>query len=118
MELIDSLKDPSSQGYEDAWTTFMLNMDLVAQLREVPTQVAQEVVQGGATWNAASWSTSRASQALYQITKDLLVTTIDEYKSVWLFCLSMLWGLDIASLQLGDRAAEAERRIDDRLKHP
>ena len=117
-ELIEALKDPNHERYDSAWTGFMFNLEVLTQLRDVPSQVAQEVVRGGAAWNAGTWSTYRASKALYQITNVALVTTIDEYKSVWLFCLSMLWGLDIASLQLGDRAAEAAFGLAERVVAP
>jgi len=32
---------------------------------------------------------------------------IAEYRSCWLYCLAMIWGVEILELQLGDRAAEA-----------
>lgn len=96
----------------------MLNLDGARRLRDLQHQVAQEVVRGGAAWSAGTWSTSRASQALYSITKVPLVTTLEEYKNVWLFCLSMLWGLDITSLQLGDRAAEAAFALAEAVVAP
>ena len=114
-ELIDALKEPNHEKFEEAWSTFMLNINLASQLREVQQGVAQEVVRGGSAWSAGTWSTSRASQAVYNITKIPLVASIEEYKSVWLFCLSMLWGLDIANLQLGDRAAEAAFALAERV---
>jgi hypothetical protein len=56
------------------------------------------------------------------------VSTLDHYKGSvcyvvggiqeHLFCLNMLWGLDITSLQLGDRAAKAAFALAEAVVAP
>jgi hypothetical protein len=84
-ELIEALNDTNHEKFDESWAGFMLNLDGARRLRDLQHQVAQEVVRGGAAWSPGTWSSARASQALYTITKVLLVMTLEEYKNVWLF---------------------------------
>ena len=72
------------------------------------TARAGDLLAAGSRWSGAGWNTSRASRALQSLTGVPLVSSdLDSYKNAYLYALAILLDVDIPSLNLSDRAAEA-----------
>ena len=92
-----------------AWGKFLFNVEQARALGPLEKPVAVQIIEAGVKWTSADgWTTSRASQRLYQLTGVPLVTNnMTEYKHAWLYALTMVWAVDVETLLLSDRAAEA-----------
>ena len=103
-EFIKLLSDGLSEESTRLWHSFFYNIDQVRLLRDVSTEDALKDIDGGSRWTGSGWKTSRASQRLHSLTQDLLVTAeFNQYRNAWLYCLSMLWNVEVTELTLGRR---------------
>jgi hypothetical protein len=111
-EFLKTLGDGVSEDSHKAWQAFLYNIEQVRLLGDVSTENALLVIAGGSKWNGSGWTTSRASQRLHSLTQVPLVTAeFNQYRNAWLYCLSMLWNVEVTELTLSDAAAEAAFRL-------
>ena len=93
-------------------TVIFYNVDQVRLLGDVSMEDALKVIAGGSRWTGSGWTTSRASQRLHSLTQVSLVTAeFNQYRNAWLYCLSMLWNVEVTELTLSEAAAEAAFRL-------
>ena len=80
---------------------------------DVHDKQAAELLRQGARWQGTSWNTSRASKALHAITGVPLVSgDFTQYVNAFLYAVAITLDLEIPSLSLSDRAAEAAFNLD------
>jgi hypothetical protein len=96
-------------GYNEAWQTLFLNPAKVRSLGDLSDKnAAGALLAAGRTWTGTGWNTGKASKELHRITGVPLVSgTFAHYMGAFLFSLAMWFGLEIDSLDLSERAAEA-----------
>ena len=96
-------------GFGATWGTFLFNVAQAQTIGVIDKVLALQVVEAGIRWTTADgWTTSRASQKLFSLTSVPLVSSdFKEYRNAWLYALTMMWGIDVETLQLSDRSAEA-----------
>ena len=86
-------------GNEDTWSTFVFDVDKARALtRELKhnKERAKSVLAAGGAWNCTVWNTSIASKKRWQsIMVPLVSREGKENLHVWLFCLSMVWQVEI-----------------------
>ena len=116
MDLLNALKDSSNPGFNVAWTQFFLNPDSVRTLKTLNEATVTELITAGAHWTGAGWNTSKASKVLYNLTGVPLVTSeFSEYKNAWFFALALHYNVQIAQMDLSDRASEAAFQLAEAL---
>ena len=97
---------PTHPDYLTTWSTFFYNIQAVKSLGT--PQEASAIISAGEDWNGHGWTTGRASKVLYEITGVPLVSgNLTEYKGSFLYALALHWGVDLATFDLTEKAAEA-----------
>ena len=62
----------------------------------------------GRNWNGSGWNTGKASRQLHQLTSVPLVSgTFGHYLDAFLYSLALWFGIDVDTMDLTERAAEA-----------
>ena len=112
-EFIHLLSDGVSEASQQAWKSFLYNVEQVRLLGDAVSQeAALALIGGGAKWSGSGWTTSSASKRLHELTQVPLVTAdFKQYVNAWLYCLALLWNVEVAELTLSDPAAEAAFRL-------
>jgi len=112
-ELIQILADGESEASQAAWKLFLYNAEQVRFLGEnIGTSAALAIINGGVKWQGSGWTTSSASKKIYELTQVPLVTAdFVMYRNTWLYCLSLVWNVEVQELTLSDPAAEAAFRL-------
>ena len=112
-EFIQLLSDGVSEASKIAWKDFLYNVDHVRLLGDaISTDSALALIGGGAKWSGSGWTTSSASKRLHELTQVPLVTAdFKQYINAWLYCLALVWNVEVAELTLSDPAAEAAFRL-------
>ena len=107
--LLKTLIDPSSEGFEASWTSFFLDADRVRALgAEITPELATALLAAGQKWLGSGWNTSKASKTLYSLTQVPFVKGVwSEYRNCFLYALALFWEVEVAELELSDRAADA-----------
>ena len=121
MSLLESLqKQENEEIFHAAWSTFFLNELLVRQaVAEADQVVAAEVLKAGSNWNGSGWNTGRASKRLHDLVEVPLVTSnFTEYQNSFLYALALLWGIEVPTLELSDRAAQASFALARKFGDP
>ena len=114
----DLLRVEEPEGQE-AWSQFLFNVAAAKKLVGFSPEEAVTVLQAGSRWEGCGWTTSRASRTLNSLTGVCLVASaVSAYRDAWLYALPMAWGVDVASLDLSDRAAEAAFALCNLLHFP
>ena len=108
-QFIHLLTNEGHEHHGEAWGRFLFNIEQAQGLGLVDKATAVAIIQAGVRWSTADgWTTSKASQKLYHLTAVPLVTgDIRDYKHAWLYALTMFWAVEVETLALTDRAAEA-----------
>ena len=109
MDLVQVLQNPDHQDFEQAWSSFFLDVNRVQALPgQVTADQARALIQAGQRWSGAGWNTSRASKALWNLTGVPLVKAAwMDYRNAFLYALSLFLEVDVQELDLGDKVAEA-----------
>ena len=112
-EFIQILSDGGSEASQAAWKMFLYNTEQVPLLGNgIGTTAALAIIGGGFKWNRASWTTSGASKKNYELTQVPLVTAdFVMYRNTWLYCLPLVWNVEVQELTLSDPAADAAFRL-------
>ena len=111
-KIIKLSSDGLSEESTRSWQSFWYNIYRVLLLGDVSTEDPLKVISGGLRWTGSGWTMSRASQGLHSLTQVPLATAeYDQYRNAWLYCLSMLWNVEVTELSLSDAAAEAAFRL-------
>ena len=107
--LLKTLIDPSSEGFEASWTSFFLDADRVRALgAEITPELATALLAAGQKWLGSGWNTSKASKTLYSLTQVPFVKGVwSEYRNCFLYALALFWEVEVAELELSERAADA-----------
>ena len=112
-EFIQLLADGESESSQAAWKAFLYNTEQVRILGDgIGAAAASAPVGGGLRWRGAGWTTSSASKKVYELTQVPLVTAdFVMYRNTWLYCLALVWNVEVQELTLSDPAAEAAFRL-------
>ena len=108
-QLLHKLSSVEGEGLGEAWEGFFMNPSQVRALGEIPDRhAAGELLQAGRTWNGAGWNTGKASRELHRLTGVPLVSGMfSHYMGAFLYSLALWFGIDVDTLDLSERAAEA-----------
>jgi hypothetical protein len=108
MQALIAIEDPA---YHEAWSTFLFNPDVVRAVTEElqgDVEGATAILQAGMAWNGQGWTTGTASRKLWTASGVTLVSSnFSDYINAHLFALCLLWGLEVAQLDLPQKTAEA-----------
>ncbi len=101
-EIYQALLCPEEPVRQEAWSTFLFNIDLARSFAYLSADVIHALLACGSQWTGAGWKTSRASKTLLNLTQILLVASaLAAYRDAWLFAV------DIPGLDLNNRSSEA-----------
>jgi hypothetical protein len=109
-ELVQALMNVTGVDFGPTWVKTFFNLELVRQLLDEVTDGDQALtlLAAGANWDGVGMTTSRATLKVVETTGVTLVKqNIAEYKNAFLFALSLLFEVDVPSLELSDAAAQA-----------
>jgi hypothetical protein len=107
-ELYQALLRPEEPVGQEAWSTFLFNIDLARSFAYLSADETQALLACGSQWTGAGWTTSRASKTLFNLTQiPLVASAVAAYRDAWLFAFSIAYNVDIPGLDLNDRSSEA-----------
>ena len=123
VETFDWASALTTQGenFQDHWSRFMFNMDAIVNLqtKQVPKEKILEILQAGSAYLGGGWSTGRASQTLYQLSGVAIVKPqLEPYRDCWLFCIALIFQVDLPSLALPEDVAQAAFQLTHYFVHP
>jgi hypothetical protein len=109
MDFAPVLADPRHPDFEKAWNTFFLDVSLVQNFAaQANSEVAKAVLLAGQQWTGSGWNTSKASKTLWSLTGVPLVKAAwVDYRTAFLYALSLLLEVEVLELDLNDRVSDA-----------
>ena len=94
--------------FNKAWEAFLFNVDRLTEAKSLPHDKLLQVLTAGLRYDGSGWNTSKASQALWDITGVALVrSNFQFYRDIWLFVLAMVGNIEVPNLDLSQEQAEA-----------
>ena len=110
VKLFEKLSNPRDEEFQEAWKKFFYNTPLVHQvLGDAPSPAAmKELIHAGLQWAGGGWTTTSASRRLHELTGVALVSQqFDDYLGGFLFSLALATDVEIPSVHLESKAADA-----------
>ena len=104
-----SLIAVETEAGQQAWKTFLFNVQKVRELTEVvDSTTAQQILQAGMRWAGGGWNTTTASRALHDLCGVPLVSSqFDAYRDSWIYGCALHWKVDIPEFSLSELSAAA-----------
>ena len=97
-----------------AWGEFLYNEEAVVSILREGCPIP-EVLKAGLAWNGAGWTTTRAAVSLRALTSVALVSTdVEDYRDSFLYSLALAAGVEVQSLRLKDKGADAAFALYER----
>ena len=110
VKMFEKLSYPRAEDFQDAWKKFFYDVLQVQQvLAEASSPAAmKELITSGLQWTGGGWTTTSASRRLYELTGVALVShEFADYLGGFLFSLALATGVEIPSVHLESKAADA-----------
>ena len=81
----------------------------------MPQDFITQAIQLGGAWNGLGWDTTKAAKGVRALTGVYMVSgRLQDYLNSFLYSLAMVAGIDVPTLDLGDKAAETAFCLADR----
>ena len=98
-----------AEGFSDVWKEFFMNVDQVRSLGDIgDCQSAGSLLMAGRNCNGSGCNTGKESRQLQQLTSvPLVIGTFGHYLDAFLYSLALWFGIDVDTMDLSERAAEA-----------
>ena len=108
-QMLQQLRNNENPAFNDTWKEFFLNVDMVQCItEEIDHDIANGILAAGTNWNGDGWNSTSASKTLFDITGVPLVAgDFSVYRDAFLYSLAIHWDVEIPSVTLADRSAEA-----------
>ena len=119
VDLVAALTQQGSQ-FQDSWSKFMFNIEQAMELKKkkVAKEKLLEILTAGSAYLGGGWSTGKASKILYEMSSVAIVKSqIEPYRDTWLYCLALLWGIDLPTVDLPQECAEAAFALAHHYDH-
>ena len=101
---------------EQAWTSFMFNVDEALQLRNATKDEVLAVLAAGGKFGGTGWSTGKASRTLFGLSGVAVVkSSVQPYINAWLFAIALITQMDLPQFDLDKDVAEAAFAIAARV---
>ena len=112
VDQVDVVVSLTQQGphFQDAWSKFMFNIEKALDIKKknVTKDKILEMLQAGSLYLGGGWTTGSASKKLYDLSGVAIVKSqIEPYRDTWLYCLALLLGVDLPTVDLPGDCAEA-----------
>ena len=110
VKLFEKLSDPRAEDFQETWRKFFYDVRQVQQvLAEASSPAAmKDLINSGLQWTGGGWTTTSASRRLYELTGVALVShEFADYLGGFLFSLALATGVEIPSVHLESKAADA-----------
>ena len=98
----------------------MFNIDMAMTLKnqKPPKEKLIEMLTAGSAYLGGGWTTGKASKMLYDLSGVAIVKSqIEPHRDTWLYCLALLLGVDLPTVDLPNDCAEAAFALAHHCDH-